>query len=306
MSKKLDKSPGKSSTLPTSPASPASAFDWAALDAGRAGLRLPRLCVDQSISDQAKLISYDFNDRRRFPRKFPQVEMLHLTDLQIGSKNFNRARFVEYREWLLAEEFRFALLGGDIIDAATVLSIASPYENTSEPRYQAAEAVDLLAPLASAGRILASVGGNHERRTARTWGDSGMDIAERLRIPYSAGVQHINLFYGKHAPFRVSLWHGNGNPRTKGAIAQMLDRFMHQSDSQLFFVGHVHNPLVLPGWRQIRVDGAIKFEKIMGVVSSSFQNYWNSYAETMALAPSETMMGRAVIEPNGRWELTLR
>lgn len=281
----------------------AAGFDWTALDALRPG---PRVQVNHAVADQAKLVSYDFNDRRKFPRTFPQVELLHLTDLQIGAKSFNRGRFVEYRDWLLDKPFRFALLGGDLIDSATVVSIASPYDNTAEPRYQVKEAVDLLEPLASAGRILASVGGNHERRTVKTWGDSGQDIAERLKIPYSAGVQHVNLFYGKHNPFRVSLWHGSGNPRTKGAIAQMLDRFMHQSDSQLFLVGHVHNPLVLPGWRQIRAAGKIKFEKIMGVVSSSFQNYWSTYAEAMALAPSETMMGRVVLESNGHWETTLR
>jgi hypothetical protein len=280
--------------------------DWSSIDALRSKISGPSPTVNQHEDDQVKLISYNMNDRKVFPVPLPQVELLHLTDLQVGSKNFIRKRFIEYRDWILSEPYRFALLGGDLVDAATVLSIASPYENTKEPLYQVREVVELLQPLADAGRILASVGGNHERRTKKSYGDCGVDIAARLKIPYSCGVQLINIYFAKHSPFTLSLWHGKGNPRTKGAIAQMLDRFMSQSDSQLFLVGHVHNPLVLPGWRQRRVGGKIKFEKVMGAVSSSFMSYWNSYGEEAAMHPSETMMARVILERSGKWELTLR
>lgn len=280
--------------------------DWDRIDALREVMSAPRLRVAHAEGEQVKRVCYDFRDRKRFPKKPETIELIHLTDLQVGAKNFIRKRFLDYRDWMLSVPNRFGLLGGDLIDSATVISIGSPYDNTKEPRGQVKEVVELLRPLADAGRILASVGGNHERRTRPTYGDSGAEIAERLNIPYSSGVQLIDIHYGKHAPFRISLTHGKGNPRTKGAIAQMLDRFMGQHDSQLYFMGHVHNPLVLPGWRMRRQRKRLKLEKIMGVVSSSFLSYWNSYAEESYLSPSETMMGRAVLEPDGHWELTLK
>lgn len=280
--------------------------DWAKIDALRAGLATPRLKVSHAEEQQVKLVSYDFDDRKRFPRVPSRVEINHLTDLQIGSKGFLRERFIDYRTWVLSSPSRFVVLGGDVIDAATVLSVASPYDNTEEPIDQVDTAVQLLEPLAERGRILGYVGGNHERRTTKTFGDAGRIIAERLGVPYSAGVQLIDIYFGKHQPFKISLWHGSGSARTKGAKAQMLHRFMHQADSQLYLVGHLHDVVVLWDWRQKRVDGRIKLQKIAGIMSSSFQGYWNSYAEVYALSPSESMMGRCVLDRDGGWEVALR
>jgi hypothetical protein len=281
-------------------------IDWTKIDTLRASLATPRLRVNQAVDDEVKFIEYDFNDKKRFPRPPSQVELTHLTDLQYGSKNFQEDRFLAYREWMLASPNRFAFLGGDIIDAATVLSIASPYENNGEPIAQVRGICKLLEPLASRGRILGYVGGNHERRTAKTFGDSGSLIAERLQVPYSRGVQLIDIQFGDHKPFKVSLWHGCGSARTKGAKAQMVHRFMQQADSHVYLVGHLHDVVLLFDWRQQRTGGHIKLQKIAGIMSSSFQGYWNSYAEVAAMSPSDTMMARVILEHNGKWEVTLR
>ncbi len=237
-------------------------------------------------------------------KQHSKVELIHLTDLQWGAKSFKKARFNTYRDWILADPDRFVLLGGDIIDAATVLSVASPYENDQEPARQVEECVQGLKPLR--GRILGYVGGNHERRTIKTYGDSGRVIATLLKIPYSRGVQNIDISYGKHKPFKISLWHGSGSARTKGAKAQMLHRFMHQGDSQLYLVGHLHDVVCLYDWRQQRQDGKIVLKKIAGVMSSSFQDYWNTYAEVFGMSPSDTMMARCILDPNGGFEVTLK
>lgn len=282
-------------------------IDWTKIDAARAALATPRLRVNQAVDDEVKFIEYDFNDKKRFPRPPSQVELTHLTDLQYGSKNFQEDRFIQYRDWMLSSPNRFAFLGGDIIDAATVLSIASPHENTGEPIDQVEGVSRLLEPLALRGRILGYVGGNHERRTSKTFGDSGRLIAKNLKIPYSRGVQLIDVLFGEHKPFRVSLWHGCGSARTKGAKAQMVHRFMSQADSQVYLVGHLHDALVLFDWRQSRTPGGrIKLQKIAGIMSSSFLAYWNSYAEVYAMSPSDTMMARVIVERNGHWEVTLR
>lgn len=278
------------------------ANSFAAIDALREKMGIESR-AEHKEADETKLVSYSFTEKLA---GYKHLEFLHLTDLQIGSKNFQRKRFIEYREWILSRPNRFVFLGGDIIDAATILSVASPYDNTAEPIDQVEEATNLLRPLANAGRLLGYVGGNHERRTIKTFGDCGRLIARSLGVPYSRGVQLINITYGKHEPFRVSLWHGSGSARTKGAKAQMLHRFMHQADSQVYLVGHLHDCVLLFDWRQRRIGSRIKLEKIAGIMSSSFQSYWNSYAEVFALSPSDTMMARIILEPNGKWEVTLR
>jgi hypothetical protein len=281
--------------------------NWNEIDEARRSLASPRLAVNMSVRDEVKFVEYNFDDRKRFPRPLKQVELIHLTDLQYGHEAFQEKRFLAYRDWMLDSPNRFAILGGDMIDAATIFSKGSPYENIAAPIDQASGLVALLKPLADKGRILGYVGGNHERRTIATYGDIGRDIAGRLQVPYSRGVQLIDIYYGEHKPFKVSVWHGTGGARTKGGRAQMLHRFMGMADSQLYWVGHVHDCLVLWDWRQQRKGKTIKLQKIAGCISSSFLDYWGTYAETAGLAPSDTMMARAVLEPTGgKWELTLK
>ena len=255
------------------------------------------------VEQEVKLVRWDIEvpPSRGGPRS---VELIHLTDLQVGARAFNRPRFLEYREWILSKRYRYVLLGGDLIDSATKLSKANPYENTSEPIWQVKEVVELLRPLQ--GRILGYVGGNHERRTIPTFGDSGALIAERLEVPYSRGVQLLDIHFGLHRPFKVSLWHGGGAARTKGAKAQMLHRFMSQADSTVYLVGHIHDSLLLWDWREERRAGKSRLQKIVGIMSSSFLDYWGTYAEVAAMSPSDTMMARIVLEPSGHWEVTMR
>jgi hypothetical protein len=125
-------------------------------------------------------------------------------------------------------------------------------------------------------------------------------------ITNAAGVQLIDIHFGEHKPFKISLFHGRGAARTKGSKAQMLHQFMGQGDSQVYLCGHLHDALVLFDWRQKRFGDGIKLQKIAGAMSSSFLEYWNTYAEVAGLSPSDTMMARIILEPNGHWEITLR
>lgn len=261
----------------------------------------PKFTINQDYDDEVKYVSYTFD-----PKLHKTIELMMLTDLQAGSKQFQEERFNEYVEWMLIKPNRYAFIGGDVIDAATKHSIGDTYENTMSPIHQVEYAVGLLRPLRDKNRLLGMVGGNHERRTIPTFGDAGRLIASALKVPYSKGVQLIDINYGLHKPFKVSLWHGSGNGKTKGGKAQMVHKFMGQYDSQLYLVGHLHDCLQIWDWRMIRKDGQIKKQKVCGIMSSSFQDFWGSYAEVYAMSPSDTMMARVILEPDGKWETTLR
>jgi len=258
------------------------------------------------IGGEAKRVSVTFDIKQ-----FKTVEVLHITDVQFGSKQCLVKRVEEFIAWVLDKPNRFIILGGDMIDAATVLSVGSPFENHFEPKEELLQFVQLFMPVRH--RILASVGGNHEARTSKTFGEAGSLIATLLGIPYSSGIQLLDLHFGEHKPFRISVWHGSGSAKTKGAKLMMLHRFMGQGDSQLYLVGHLHDVVLTYDWRQSRREGEIYLEKIAGVMSSSFLGYWGGYGERAGLTPSDTLMARVVLEPSkssapgtGKWELTLR
>lgn len=279
-------------------------IDWVAIESARRRACAPGRLIGQQYHEEVKRVIYDFN-RPKYTR-LGHIEIIHLTDTQIGHVGFKESKFQRYVDWMLSVPNRFGILGGDTIDAATVLSKGSVYENTGEPRQQIRYALKLLRPLADAHRILGYVGGNHERRTLLTYGDAGAEIALQLGIPYSLGKQWIDIKFGGHNPFKISVWHGKGNSQTDGARAQMLARFMAQCDSHLYLVGHVHNGLVLPKFKERRRGNRIVLEKSWGIISTSFLEYMGSYAEAMALDPSDTMMGRAILGVDGKWEVTLK
>jgi hypothetical protein len=235
------------------------------------------------------------------------IEVLHMTDIQFGHVLCNEARVVEYRDWILKEKNRYVVFGGDCIDAGNKISVGSPWDQKLEPQGQVYRFCELFAPMRH--RILGYVGGNHERRGVLTFGDLGSLIAHILEVPYSAGRQFLDFRFPKnYESFRMDLWHGKGAAQTAGSKMQMLHRFMQSGDSQIYLVGHLHDAMVKFDWRILRQPGQsrVKLIKIGGAMSSSFLDYFGSYAEVMGLTPSGLMMARIIVEPSGRWELTLR
>lgn len=253
-----------------------------------------------SFGDELKYISVKF-DVEEFPNG---IELVMLTDVQLGSLQCNVPKFIEYRDWVLSKKNRFVFFGGDMVDAATILSVANPYENTEDPQNQVYRFAELAMPMRH--RVLGYVGGNHERRAAKTFGDLGHMIATLLKIPYSSGRQFIDIHYGNHEPFKVDLFHGASGGGTKGAQAQALHKFMCQGEAHLYLIGHLHAYCLLFDWRQRRRNKSIILEKFAGVLSSSFLDYWGSYAEVAGLAPSGTIMARCILTPDGKWEITAR
>lgn len=242
----------------------------------------------------------------RVPGKFDSIDLMHLTDLQFGHVMCRYERVKEYRDWLLAEPNRFALFGGDMIDAWASHSPGSPFEQLGNAQNQVYKFCEVWAP--ARHRILGFVGGNHERRAQGAFGDLGTLLAMLLKIPYSAGRQFIDIHFGKHAPFKVTLWHGAGGARTKGTVAQILSRFMGEGDSQLYLMGHVHQPMVIPTWKEYRDPGKARIatRKAIGAVSSSFLETWNTYGEVAGYSASDVLMACAQIERSGHWQVTLR
>lgn len=257
--------------------------------------------VGMQFGEQNKYVTWKFD-----PAKFKTIEILHITDVQFGHVECRVHKLKEYMKWILARPNRFVLLGGDMVDAATIMSPGSPWENICGPQGQVYKFVETIAPIRH--RILGYVGGNHERRGIKTFGDLGILIATLLQVPYSGGQQLIDIHYGGHRPFKINLWHGIGSAQTKGAKAQMIYRFMSQGDAQLYLVGHLHDLLLVGGWRHVRKPGAnnVHVEKIFGGMSSSFLSYWGTYAEVAGLTVSDVSMLRCVLEPDGRWEMTIR
>lgn len=258
------------------------------------------LKLSMNYGEESKYVTVDFD-----PKKFPKgIDLLHITDVQFGHKMCNVEKFEEYCDWILKEKNRFVFFGGDMVDSATLISVGSPYENTEEPQGQVYRFCGIAKRIRH--RILGYVGGNHERRAIKTFGDLGKLIATLLRIPYSSGKQFIDINYGEHKPFRVTLHHGRGAARTKGARLMMLKSLMDQGNSDLYLVGHLHDFLMTVDVRQSQESGEIILKEYAGAMSSSFLQHFGTYAE-VAMMPSGTIkMWKTTLFPDGQWNMVAR
>lgn len=239
------------------------------------------------------------------PEEFDKLELLQVTDMQFGHRECKYKRVVEYRDWVLAAPNRFMFWTGDNVDAWGLWSPGTAWDQLFSPQSQVYKFVETWAP--AAHRILGYVGGNHERRAIPIFGDLGVLIATLLRIPYSNGKQLIDIHFGKHAPFKTTLWHGTGGARTKGTVAQTLHRFMSQGDSQLYLMGHLHQAMVIPDWKEFRDGrGNLKLKKCIGAIGTSFLETWGTYGEVAGFSSSDVMMAAAQLEKDGHWQVSLR
>ena len=260
-----------------------------------------RLTSGMVLGEQAKYLRWDLNTVTT-----DYIDLMQITDVQFGHVCCKYERVEEYRDWILAEPNRFMLWTGDMVDAWAMWSPGRAFDQLGDPQSQILKFVETWAP--ARHRILGYVGGNHERRAIPGFGDLGVLLATLLKIPYSNGRQAIDLYYGKHKPFRISLWHGVGGARTKGTVAQILHRFMNHGDSQLYLMGHVHQPLVMPLWKEVRDPKTqrIKAVKAIGAVGSSFMDLWGSYGEVAGHGASDVLMACTQIERVGGWQVQLR
>jgi len=259
-----------------------------------------RLSNGMCIGEQSKYLRWELDLEADF------IDLMQITDVQFGHVCCKYERVVEYRDWILAEPNRFMFWTGDMIDAWAAWSPGRSFEQLGDPQSQVLKFAECWAP--ARHRILGFVGGNHERRALPGFGDLGVLLATLLKIPYSNGRQAIDLYFGQHKPFQVTLWHGAGGARTKGTVAQILHRFMSMGDSQLYLMGHVHQPLVMPLWKERRDARTqrIKAVKTIGAVGSSFMDLWGSYAEVAGYGASDVLMACTRLERTGGWQVQLR
>lgn len=264
------------------------------------GKDVNRMTSGMVIGEQSKYISWEI------PADHDYIDLLQITDVQFGHVRCKYERVLEYRNWILAKPNRFMIWTGDMVDAWAMWSPGRGFEQIGDPMSQVFKFCEMWAP--ARHRVLGYVGGNHERRAIPGFGDLGVLLAALLRIPYSNGRQLIDIYFGKHQPFQISQWHGRGGARTKGTVAQTLHRFAGEGDSQLYLMGHLHQPLILPGWKEQRdkVRRRVVAKKYIAALGSSFMDLWGSYGEVAGFGMSDVLMPMTRLEAVGGWEVVLR
>ncbi len=187
-----------------------------------------------------------------FTFDYDELELVPIGDLHVGSIGFNEKHLKSVVDYIVSQPFRYTVLLGDLINNSTKSSVANVYEEKINPDEQIDKLVDYLSPLK--GRILASVSGNHEKRTYK---ESGVDvsklIAKLLEVPlYSSNIAILDINIGtkgigmkKRRNFTIGIAHGKGAGRLFGSrlnnamqIAELIPNL------DIYILAHGHTQTV--------------------------------------------------------------
>lgn len=188
-----------------------------------------------------------------------------LSDLHEGSSEANVDAFKRLTDTIMSSDNQYCVLVGDLIDNATKSSVSNVYEAIRHPDEQLRMISTYLRPLATSGRILGMVGGNHEYRTKR---ESDIDltrlVAADLRIEHLYDPHRLYLRLklnprlngNSEAPdYSILLTHGVGGGSKPGGTVNKLEDFAIRQGADLLVVGHTHKPVVFPTVRHEVITG---------------------------------------------------
>jgi hypothetical protein len=186
---------------------------------------------------------------------------------------------------------------GDYLDCATRTSVGSAiYENKINPQEQMEEMIEILRPIANAGRLIGLLTGNHEERIYNATGFEPTQLmCKALKVPYLGGASYLLLKVGKQV-YKTYVVHGRSGARLPQTKLLACRRLADIATADLYMMGHVHS---------LETNASIYFDSEKGkriqytrhfVITGSFLDYENSYAETMCLVPSRTGAPRITLE----------
>lgn len=222
----------------------------------------------------------------RFDEDVEEVRIYNLTDVHVGHKHFDEARFIADIERIRLDPNGYAVLGGDIFEWAHKNSVGDPWEQVISPMEQVAKSARLLMPIRH--KILGYRSGNHDKGRGKLVGaDLAEVLATILQVPYFKVETFIQLVV-KNQLFTVVLDHGHSG----GSLQSILRDAEKFKESTCFFAhahmsGHVHNAQVIPRMvRNLEIGRGLIMQRTYTVIGGSYLNYTGTYAEEAKYSPT--------------------
>lgn len=214
------------------------------------------------------------------------VDLMVIADLHIGDPLVAMRAVQQRLDYAAKHDNCFVILNGDLINNAVKTSISDIYSEIHSPQQAIDKAVELLSPLAQAGKILCITDGNHERRTYRNDGISPTHvIADRLgitdRLTDTSACLHLTV--GKQA-YTVYCTHGSGGGRMVSGKMLKLDRLADIVDADVYIMSHVHQPgAYRRGYFRIKNGKSTLIEKLFVLTAATLG--YGGYADLAGMQP---------------------
>lgn len=211
------------------------------------------------------------------------ITLIPLADAHYGSREFNETRWHNTIRRIQDDPNCYTVLVGDLLDTATKSSVSDVYEATCNIREQKEWLRNELSPIRD--RILAAVGGNHERRIGR---ETSLDILYDVLLAIGKeDVYRPNICFmqvrlersvkgepKQRCEWKFAITHGSGGGQYIGSSANKAQNFsMSLEGIDCLITGHTHKPVAFPVSKLVFDQGRILRKQFYVAVASSFLDY---------------------------------
>ena len=250
------------------------------------------------------------------------ITVVPLGDVHYGSREFNEVRWHSAIKRVQDDPNCYAVLVGDMIDNGVKSSVSNVYEQVCSPRVQKEWLAEELKPIRD--KILAAVGGNHERRSAKEVDDDPLyDVLVRLGLEdkYRPNIAFLSVAFCASTVDRqrkterkiarttyvFAITHGAGGGMYATSVGGRLTNFsLSLSGVDCLIIGHTHKPITFPLSRLVYDKHAqtVTQEQFNVVVASSFLDF-GGYPVQKLLTPAASVLTEIFIknDSNGTKEL---
>lgn len=247
------------------------------------------------------------------------IRIIPIYDVHLGSRECREEEFIEFVQKIAETPNTFVILGGDLCDNGLRNSLTNIYRATMAPSAQKKMMAKILEPIRD--RILCSVSGNHELRSAKDSDDSPVyDIMAKLDLEH---LHRDNMAFLKiqigdqykdgvrtdskcRPSYTFMVTHGAGGGALSGGVINRNERMGFAIDGvDAIVVGHSHKPMLSqPG--KIVVDNRnnkVSVVPFKVIVAPAWLDY-GDYAARKMLLPSSRATQTIVLSAY-RKELTV-
>jgi UDP-2,3-diacylglucosamine pyrophosphatase LpxH len=219
------------------------------------------------------------------------ITIVPISDIHLGNKGCNIEKFEQALNLINETPDCYTILMGDQTETATKTSVGlGMFEEDFDLTDQIKVLKEVLKPLADNGKILGMLTGNHEMRVSYMVKLNPAElICEKLNVPY-LGYQGYILAKVGEQKYHIFASHGSsfgGSPAGKIMAARQLSKI---ADADIYLSGHTHAKLH-DQEKLFRINeetGTVEPIVKHYIVCGSFLEYWGTYPEMKALAPSFT------------------
>ncbi len=238
-----------------------------------------------------KYLAHDLGDHE-------SAHIVPFSDLHLGDPQFDEAKFIGYRDWVLAEPNRYCTINGDIMNAAIPGSVSDQGREKHNVNDQLKRVIAIFRPLFDAGRVLCWNDGNHEDRIDRVTGGLriGEVICTALGKPdlYSGegalvAVRLGRAKNGKPLCYHLYVTHGSAGGKRAGGKANAVEDLQRIVLADVYIEGHNHLSMAFPRGFFVPDPHNKQILKVKQVFicGGSFLD-WGGYSERKSYPPTWT------------------